>query len=128
MTIPSENRKIMKDLGRESHYSWDRPQYTPPRVDLLSYSNAKLVAEQQNQFRAAWDDTVEFVFGKASKEFKLSQDSAFIQKHADVMSKLLNKEEWHRSVKEFYEDITTKLLEDKTRRFGGLNQVDITKE
>lgn len=118
----------MKDLGRESHYSWDRPQYTPPRVDLLSYSNAKLVAEQQNQFRAAWDDTVEFVFGKASKEFKLSQDSAFIQKHADVMSKLLNKEEWHRSVKEFYEDITTKLLEDKTRRFGGLNQVDITKE
>ncbi|GIJ87821.1 hypothetical protein Asppvi_006734 [Aspergillus pseudoviridinutans] len=128
MTIPSENRKIMKDLGRESHYSYDRPQYTPPRVDLMSYSNAKLVAEQQNQFRAAWDDTVEFVFGKASKEFKLSQDSAFIQKHADVMGKLLNKEEWHRSVKEFYEDITTKLIEDKTRRFGGLNQVDITKD
>ncbi|EAW09782.1 peroxidase/cytochrome P450 family protein [Aspergillus clavatus NRRL 1] len=128
MTIPSENRKIMKNLGREAHYSYDRPQYIPPPVDLLSYPSAKLVAEQRKDFHTVWADTVEFVFGKASKNFKLSEDTAFIERQRETISKLLSQDEWQRNVKEFYEEITTGLLEEKTRRFAGINQVDITRD
>lgn len=29
MTIPSENKKILRDLGRDNQYSWDKPTKIP---------------------------------------------------------------------------------------------------
>jgi linoleate 10R-lipoxygenase len=128
MTIPSENRKIMRDLGRESHYSYDRPGFMPPRVNLVSYPNVKLVLEQQKDFRVMWGDATAFVFGKAAYDFMLSGDKPLHAKQRETMSKSLYQDQWHQSVKDFYEDMTVRLLQDKSCKISGINQVDITRE
>lgn len=71
LTIPSENRKIMKNLGRESHYSYDRPQRIAPRINLTSYLAAKTILEDQKTFRVTWGATLEELMGKGGARFML---------------------------------------------------------
>ncbi|KAL2868395.1 peroxidase/cytochrome P450 family protein [Aspergillus lucknowensis] len=112
MTIPSENKVIMKNLGRESHYSWDRPQFTPPHVNLTSYANVKLVLDQQKDFRIVWGDCTPIHSGKNGEDF---------------WSKALNSDRW-KYVKDFYENTTLELLAEKSTNLAGRKQVDIVKD
>ncbi|KAI9368890.1 heme peroxidase [Aspergillus egyptiacus] len=113
MTIPSENRVIMKNLGRESHFSWDRPQFMPPQVNLTSYANIKLVLDQQKDFPVVWGGCTPIHAGKGGE---------------DVWSKTLSSEQWKKSVKEFYENTTLELLAAKSSNLAGRKQVDIVKD
>jgi linoleate 10R-lipoxygenase len=128
MTIPSENRVIMKDLGRESHYSWDRPAPIPLRVNLTSYEAAKQVLEDPKNFRVTWGEATGFVFGKGGLDFMLSGDTPFHTRQREIMGKALYRDQWHKHVKEFYEDMTLQLLHEKSCQIAGVNQVDITRE
>ncbi|OJJ00294.1 hypothetical protein ASPVEDRAFT_27035 [Aspergillus versicolor CBS 583.65] len=113
MTIPSENKVIMKNLGRESHYSWDKPEFQVPRVNLTSYSNVKLVLDQQKDFRVVWGDCTPIHSGKGGEDF---------------WSKTLNEDQWKKSIKEFYEKTTLELLAEKSTNLAGRKQVDIVKD
>jgi linoleate 10R-lipoxygenase len=128
MTIPSENKVIMKDLGRESHYTWDRPAFIPPRVNLTSYSAAKLILENQKDFRVTWGPATGFLFGKGGFDFMLSGDTPFHTKQRETMGKALYRDQWHKHVKEFYENITLRLLHDYSCEIAGIHQVDLTRE
>ncbi|KAL5002235.1 heme peroxidase [Aspergillus recurvatus] len=113
MTIPSENKVIMKNLGREADYSWDRPQYQTPRVSLTSYSNVKLVLDQQRDFRVIWGDCTPLHSGKGGEDF---------------WSKTLSDPQFKKSIKEFYEKTTLELLAGKSTNLAGRKQVDIVKD
>ncbi|KAL4928492.1 peroxidase/cytochrome P450 family protein [Aspergillus undulatus] len=113
MTIPSENKVIMKDLGRESHYSWDKPQFQPSRVSLTSYANVKLVLGQQKDFPVVWGDCTPIHAGKGGENF---------------WSKTLSENQWKKSIKEFYEKTTLELLVDKSTNLAGRKQVDIVRD
>ncbi|KAE8355189.1 heme peroxidase [Aspergillus coremiiformis] len=113
MTIPSENRNIMKNLGRESHYSYDRPSFTPPHVNLVSYPNVKLALEREQDFCVVWSGTTQLNSAKG---------------HDDFWSKSLNNDQWRKNIKEFYEDITAKLLQEKSGNLAGIKQIDITRD
>jgi linoleate 10R-lipoxygenase len=71
MTVPSENRKIMKTLGREHDYSYDRPALIPPRVDLTSYIGAKYILERKEEFNVTWGAATEYVMSPGGKDFML---------------------------------------------------------
>lgn len=128
MTIPSENKKIFSNLGRVEHYSWDKPAFIPPRVNLTSYLGAKAILENAKDFRVTWGEATGFLFGKGGLNFMLSGDSPKHAKQRQVMGKALYQEKWKQQVKEFYEDITVKLLRQKACKIAGVNQVDITRE
>ena len=149
MTIPSENRKIMRDLGRELDYSWDRPRYIPPRVNLTSYAGAKYLLEHGQEFNVTWGEALGFLMGKqrdliivtfmfldftnfslgkGGLDFMLSGDSKFHSQQKKTMGKALYRENWHQNIKDFYEETTLKLLHKKSYRLGGRNMVDITRE
>ncbi|KAL1964166.1 hypothetical protein VTN77DRAFT_7254 [Rasamsonia byssochlamydoides] len=128
MTIPSENKVIMKNLGRESHYSWDRPAFIPPRVNLTSYEAAKRILEDPKNFRVTWGEATGFLFGKGGLDFMLSGDTPFHTRQREIMEKALYRDQWHKHVKEFYEDITLHLLHEKSCQIAGINQVDITRD
>ncbi|GMG09741.1 unnamed protein product [Aspergillus oryzae] len=113
MTIPSENRNIMKDLGRESDFSYERPSFTPPHVNLVSYPNVKLALEREEDFRVVWNGNTPLASAKGGDDF---------------WSKSLDNDQWRNSIKEFYEDITAKLLQEKSGNLAGLKQVDITRD
>jgi linoleate 10R-lipoxygenase len=113
MTIPTENRNIMKNLGRESDYSYDRPSFTPPHVNLVSYPNVKLALEREKDFRVVWSGATALTSAKGGNDF---------------WSKSLSNDDWRKNIKEFYEDITAKLLQEKSGNLAGIKQVDITRE
>ncbi|KAB8232735.1 peroxidase/cytochrome P450 family protein [Aspergillus alliaceus] len=113
MTIPSENRNIMKNLGRESHYSYDRPAFTPPHVNLVSYPNVKLALEREKDFRVVWSGATSLTSARGGDDF---------------WSKSLNNDQWRKNIKDFYEDITAKLLQDKSGNLAGIKQIDITRD
>ena len=72
MTIPSENRKILRNLGREDDYLWDRPARIPPRVNLTSYVGAKYMLERPDEFNVTWNDGLEWLMGSEGNNFMLS--------------------------------------------------------
>ncbi|KAL6715679.1 hypothetical protein ACLMJK_006640 [Lecanora helva] len=128
MTIPSENKKILRDLGREDQYSWDRPAAIPPRVDLVSYVGAKRVLEHAQEFNVMWDDGLEWLMGKGGLDFMLAGDTGFHTQQRKLMGSCLYKDQWQLQIKQFYEYITLKLLKEKSYKIAGINQVDITRD
>ncbi|KAL4969637.1 peroxidase/cytochrome P450 family protein [Aspergillus stella-maris] len=113
MTIPSENKVIMKDLGREADYSWDKPQFQPSRVSLTSYANVKLVLDQQKDFPIVWGDCTPLKTVKGGEDF---------------WSKTLSEPQWKQSIKDFYTKTTLELLADKSTNLAGRKQVDIVRD
>ena len=71
MTIPSENRKIMRNLGREQNYSYDKPARIPPRVNLTSYEGAMFMLKRPNEFKVTWGEATGFVMGPGGFDFML---------------------------------------------------------
>ena len=71
LTIPSENRKILRSLGREDHYSWDRPAPIPPRINLTSYEGAKYMLERPKEFNVTWGKATAFCMGPGGNDFML---------------------------------------------------------
>ncbi|KAF2141807.1 uncharacterized protein K452DRAFT_287766 [Aplosporella prunicola CBS 121167] len=128
MTIPSENRKIMRSLGRESHYSYDRPQYIAPRINIVTYPGAKTILEDQDTFKVTWGTTLQELMGKGGSHFMLSGDAPLHANQRQLMAKSLYREKWHEDVKAFYEHITLKLLHEKSFKIAGINHVDLTRD
>ncbi len=118
----------MRDLGRELDYSWDRPTFIPPRVNLTSYKGAKYLLEHGQQFNVTWGEALGFLMGKGGLDFMLSGDSKFHSQQNKTMGKALYRENWHQHIKEFYEETTLKLLHQKSFKIAGMNMVDITRE
>lgn len=118
MTIPSENRNIMKNLGREQDYSYDRPSFTPSRVNLSSHQNAKLVLENRTDFKPAWSGAMVELFGKGE----------FDAKQREAMGKAFSTEDFPTLVKKFYEEVTLRLIKEKGAKLAGINQIDITRD
>ncbi len=128
MTIPSENKKIMQSLGRADHYSYDRPGFMPARIDLVSYPAAKFVLEHPKEFVVTWHEGLGFLMGKGGLDFMLAGDTSFHAQQRQLMHKALYKDKWHQQIKEFYEDVTVRLLKQKSCKIAGTQQVDLTRE
>lgn len=128
MTIPSENKKILRDLGREEQYSWDKPALIAPRVNLTSYIGAKYIMERPQEFNVAWGEGNGHIVGKGGLDFILGRESPSHAKQEQLTAKPLPQDQWHQQIKDFYEHITLKLLHQHSCKLAGLNQVDITRE
>ena len=128
MTIPSENKKILRNLGRDDQYSWDKPGLVSPRVNLTSYSGAKYILEHPKDFKVIWGEATGQTMGKGGWDLMLSGDSQLNTKQRKLMGDPLHPDQWHQQIKDFYEHITLKLLHQYSCKIAGLNQVDITRE
>ena len=134
MTVPSENRKIMKSLGREHDYDYERPELIPPRINLSSYIGAQTLLGRSQDFRVTWGAATGFVMGKEGFDFMLSGDTPFHAQQKQTMAKILYHNDWHKQIKAFYEDITLRLLHENSYKLasptqaGAINQVDITRD
>ena len=76
---------ILRNLGREDHFTWERPAKNPPRVDLTSYAGAKYVLERPQDFKVTWGDATAFIMGKGGWDFMLSGDSPLHAKQKKLM-------------------------------------------
>lgn len=128
MTVPDENAKIMKTLGRYNDYDYSRPQPIRPKVLLSSYQGVQELCGDPKKFTVFWNEGLSHVLGKAGEKFCLGGDSVLHSQQKKTMSQLLYKDKWQQHVKHFYEQITVRLLHEHTVKIAGINQVDITRD
>lgn len=132
-------RDVLNKLGKAHKYNFDRPSpITQPNV-LFSYEAAKKVLEDQDAFHVTWGKAMVFLMGDAAKNFMLSGDGPANAQSRKLMENALfqgassratpsGDEAWLRAVREYYADITERLLADKTYTLAGVKEVDIIRD
>lgn len=128
LTIPSENKKILTDLGQVSLYSFKPP--TKPVVPIVfsTAQAARTILSNQQAFNVVWGKAISSLTG--NYDFMLSADRTintadhklFMQAlYTDVPNGM--DEVW-----DFYVKRTTQLLHDRSYSLGDYLQVDAVRE
>lgn len=128
MVIPSENKKILTDLGRVHRFSFDRPRFQNPRTNITSYGAAKYILTNQEKYKVCWEEGLGFLMGDGGRGFMLSGDSPFHAGQRKCMSQLLYKPGWNEAIKKFYSTIAEKLLSEKSYKLAGRTEVDLVRD
>ncbi len=76
MVIPSENHKILTNIGKVDQFDFERPTRIPQRVNITSYGGAKYVLENQDKYKVMWDGFAALM-GEGGARFMLSGDTTF---------------------------------------------------
>ncbi|KAI9706373.1 MAG: hypothetical protein M1836_003378 [Candelina mexicana] len=128
LTVPSEMKKILTELGRADNFSYDRPAFVAPDINILSYAGTKSVLENPDVFKITWGPALEFLMGRGGRDAMLSGDSKFYARQRQTMWKALYRDKWIQQVKEFYETTTLRLLQERSYKLAGIDQVDLVRD
>ncbi|WPH04110.1 putative hem peroxidase superfamily, hem peroxidase, animal-type, cytochrome P450 superfamily [Acrodontium crateriforme] len=139
MTIPSEMQLVLKRLGKAHKYDFKRPEPIPQPTVIFSYDAVKQILDDQENFKVTWGTALQFLMGDEAKTFMLAGDDKKNAASRKLMEQALYKggssreppkgnEEWLKTVREFYEAITTQLLNEKSYSLAGVKQVDIIRD
>ena len=127
MTIPSETKKIMTDLGRVDDFDFSPPERIPDRIIINSYGALKTVLNNQKVFKNTWGDN--FSHMMQGHTWMLSGDTPQnADQRKDMHKAIFQPDSWKTQVFEFYEYITTKLIKEKSYELGGMQMVDAVRE
>nr|KMM65017.1 linoleate diol synthase [Coccidioides posadasii RMSCC 3488] len=130
--IPSENKKILSDLGLAEKYSWERPGAVPHPTVILSHGACNAILHNKEDFKITWGEKVKHLMARNSipygADFMLSGDEQVHEDSRQMMQKALYIEDWCGQVRAFYERITLELLHSKSHRISGVSQVDIVRD
>jgi len=126
LTIPSENKKILTDLGKVSWYSF-KPPSAPTRPYVVSTARAaRMILTHPLACRLVWVKAISDLTGESlSAEGRVNagvDDKLLKEVFYDDASKGLE-EIWN-----FYIKRTTQLLREKSCRCKDYSQVDIIRE
>lgn len=132
LTIPSENKKILGDLGVDEKYTWERPVSSHRVVMISSHAACKTITEDKQNFKVTWGKAIEFMMHRNGhlygRDYMLSGDESINDENRKMMDNCLHYKDWHKQIKEFYEKITLRLLHEKSYKVAGASQVDIVRD
>ncbi|KAF2141317.1 uncharacterized protein K452DRAFT_272071 [Aplosporella prunicola CBS 121167] len=128
LTVPSKMKQVLGDLGNAHKYSFDRPQFLGVPKLVYSYAAAEKVLGDKATFNVTWGPAIEFLMGKPAKNFMLAGDGYGNEQSRKMMSDALYIKDWEREVKEYYTNMTTRMLKERSYKLGDLNQVDIIRD
>lgn len=129
---PSKNREILTKLEIDDQYNFDEPALIPPLTFITSHKAARHILNNQEDFKVTWGSAIKYLMhndGKAyGSDFMLAGDDPPNAKSRGLMHKALYHDKWNEEIKKFYEEITLKLLHQKSYKLAGVNQVDIVRD
>ncbi|QIW96819.1 hypothetical protein AMS68_002337 [Peltaster fructicola] len=139
LTVPSETEIILKALNKDHKYDMSKPTSIPQPTIIMSHSAAMKIMNDKETFNVTWGKAMQFLMTPAAKNFMLAGDGPANAKSRALMEKGLyqgessraipkGNEKWLQAVQTFYEETTTKMLQEKSFKLGKLNQVDIIRE
>ncbi|KAL4872959.1 Psi-producing oxygenase A [Aspergillus spectabilis] len=132
LVIPSENEKILKNLGTAENYSWSRPSHKSHPLFINSHAACMSILNNQETFKVTWGKKIEFLMQRDNHpygmDFMLSGDRSPNAASRKMMGSALYRAKWEDEVKKFYEQITLKLLHRNSYKLAGVNQVDIVRD
>ncbi|KAK3056866.1 hypothetical protein LTR09_001904 [Extremus antarcticus] len=136
---PDGMKDVLRRLGKAHKYNFDKPAPIPQPAVVFTYDAAKAVLNDQESFHVTWGKAMEFLMGPAAKNFMLAGDGPANAASRRLMEGTLYQgepnrgvtsgdEKWLVAVREFYSEITTTLLKEKSYTLAGVNQVDIIRD
>ncbi|KAI1909515.1 hypothetical protein LOZ53_002679 [Ophidiomyces ophidiicola] len=132
LVVPSENKKILTDLGHADKYSWDKPGAIPHPTMIFSHKACASILNNKVDFKVTWGEKIKFLMRRNEipygTNFMLSGDEPVNESSRKMMKSALYIENWHDQIRNFYERITLKLLHSKSHRIGEVSQVDIVRD
>ena len=128
LTIPSHMKTIMNDLEKDHLYTWDKPKFTKLPELILEYETAAAILNNKADFKVTWGKAIEFLMGAPAKDFMLAGDGEKNAQSRALMKQALFVNEWEDEVKRYYQDITAKLLRQKSAKIADFHQVDIIRD
>jgi linoleate 8R-lipoxygenase/9,12-octadecadienoate 8-hydroperoxide 8R-isomerase len=130
--VPHENKKIMTSLGRAEVYSYDKPTYKAPPRMISSHAACMSILADKETFGVTWGKKLEFILSRDGHsyggDFMLSGDRQPNVESRKMIGNALYREKWKSEVRSFYEEITWQLLQRKSYKIAGVNQVDIVRD
>jgi cytochrome P450 len=124
MTVPSEMQSVLRKLGREENYTYDRPSKTPTTHVISSYAAAAEVLANNGLFKTVVADEAASFFGAHINLFTEPKQTS-VKK---VIDDALHSDTWDAQVRAYFERITARLLQSKSYQLAGKNQVDIIRD
>lgn len=116
-TVPEENRKILRKLGVEQDYNFQRPSYVPVPASIRSWKAVTKILQDQNSFSVPWGVHTKYLTGH---DYMLSGDSAAnATQRGEVDRAMYCPVNWEQQVQKFYEDLTTQLVFARSERLRG---------
>jgi hypothetical protein len=128
LTIPSAMKEVLTDREKAHIYNFDKPKKAGRKDIILDYKNAVSILENKEDFHVTWGTAIEYLMGSPAKGFMLSGDGDANARSRAMMTKALYVSEWDKETKRYYQDITAKLLRQKSARIADFNQVDIIRD
>ncbi|EXJ93786.1 hypothetical protein A1O1_02179 [Capronia coronata CBS 617.96] len=116
-TVPEENRKIMKKLGKEQDYNFERPSYAGVPTSVRSWKAVTKVLNDKKSFNVPWGQHTYYLTGH---DYMLSGDSeANAAQRKEVQHAMYCPVNGLEQVQKFYEDLTTQLVVARSERLRG---------
>ncbi|RDA84989.1 hypothetical protein CP532_3881 [Ophiocordyceps camponoti-leonardi (nom. inval.)] len=126
MVIPSENRDILSNLGRDHEFSFERPKWINPPVEVSSIAGIKHVLGNDEKYPVHWQEGLNKLMGGGSGgDGKRTVSASAGRRHLD---ELVYKDSWKASIKTFYANMAQKLLTDKSYKLAGRTHCDVVRD
>jgi hypothetical protein len=126
LTIPSENKKILTDLGKVSLYSFKRPSASVRSCILSTARSAGMILTHLLDWRLLWEKAICDLTGQslsaAGRGDTWTDGKLLKQVFYDGVPKGLEE------IRNFYIKRTSQLIPERSCRFNGYSQVDIIRE
>lgn len=115
LVTPTENEKVLKDLGKESQYSWERPRRRPGLAMIKSYKACTQILNNQQDFKVTWGEAINFLSMRddgtvLANEFCLAGDGSANASNREHIQKCLYPANWDRDIKSFFSITIDRLL------------------
>lgn len=117
LVIPNENDKILKSLGKENQYSWEKPRRRPGLAIIKSYKACTQILNNQKDFKVTWGEAINFLSMRddgtvLANKFCLAGDGTANASNREHIKKCLYPANWDRDINSFFSVTTDRLIDE----------------
>ncbi|KAL5361997.1 heme peroxidase [Aspergillus floccosus] len=125
-TTPQQVQEVFEKQGVSGDLDYTRPPFRAPVTAITSWQGVTQVLSDQKHFHVPWGP---HTFQLTKHDYMLSGDSAADANQRSFVNECLyTPKDALDEVQRFYEDMTSRLLQQHSRKLGSYYQVDIVRD
>ncbi|KAH8668546.1 heme peroxidase [Xylariales sp. PMI_506] len=126
LTVPPENRAILKAKGLEADYNYDPPRFIPPPTSVRTWKGVVDVLKDQNSFKVPWGP---HLYELIHHDWMLSGDKPWDTAQKSLcMHALYDPTTGLDQIRNFYNTVTTELIRKKSVKMRDYYQIDAIRD
>jgi hypothetical protein len=130
-TVPSKTREVLTKSGTLSSYSFELPKQrlpsiAPPMKSVSSYDACRQILSDPDNWKVIWGPTIKSLTGGV---YMLSGDTPEnTNQHKRLAKEVYGPTGAFRAIEDFFENITSKLVEEHSFKLDGYFEMDAVRE